>query len=219
MEDFFVFFPPEENPELEALLERHSKILRLPARKIFVRPGDPVETILCVKSGRTRHYNVSPEGEEKVVYILSRGWFLRESTFLVEHKVASRFSMAETDAELYEIDRAGYGELSRHPEFLKGLLKSSSIKNEILRRRSEGIAFDSGKARLLKLLRSLGDRSRIADGHWMPLSIQYTQAEMASILGVTRVSVSRFMTELVSEGKLRTLNRRIQINCDGEPSR
>ncbi len=211
IDNMFVNFPPEENAALERLLEKNSHTVRLQAKKIFVSPGDKVDTIYYLKSGRTRHYMISPDGVEQVIYILSSGWFMRESTFLVQDKTATRYSAAEVESELLVIDRRNYDELARYSEFSRALLRSSCIKTEMQRRHAESLSFDSGKERLLKLLRSLCDRSVSLDKNWAPLTIQYTQSEMASILGVTRVSVSRFMSALADEGALRTVNRKIQI--------
>lgn len=211
--DLFVIFPETVNPEAENLMNRTARVISLPAKKIFVRPGDCVDSILYIRSGRTKHYMISPDGIEKVIYILSRGWFLRESAFVFNHN-AARYSITEEPTKLLVIKRELFYSLMQHPVFAMELLRSSSVKNESLRRREESLAFDSGKQRLLKFLISLTDCWAAIDGGWYPLTLQYTHQDMSSIIGVNRVTVSRFITELCDEEKIRVINRKIQVRKD-----
>lgn len=212
IDDLYVNFPPHIDETTARLIEENARRILLPAKKIFVRPGDPVTSILYIKEGRTRHYMISPDGIEKVIYILGKGWFLRERTFVDELGYqAARYSITEIPTELYAIERDQFEVLIQHPEFAKALLRSSCIKGEMLRRHAESIAFDSGKERLMKLLVSLADKTAVDSERWNPLTIQYTQQEMSAIIGVNRVTISRFMTELCNEGQIRVINRKIQV--------
>ena len=127
-------------------------------------------------------------------------------------KFAVRYSITELPTVIYAIDQRQYEKLIQYPSFSKSLLQSSCIKNEVLRRREESLAFDTGKERLFKLLQSLANTNILIDACWHPLSIHYTHAEMSSIIGVNRVTISRFMSELAEEGKIRSVNRRIQVH-------
>ena len=70
IDDLFVIFPPRIEKNVAELIENNSSHLSLPAKKIFVRPGDEVKTIYYIKKGRTKHYMISPSGIEKVIYII-----------------------------------------------------------------------------------------------------------------------------------------------------
>jgi CRP/FNR family cyclic AMP-dependent transcriptional regulator len=208
-----VSFPAYINEPVNRMIESCARRIELPAKKIFVCPGDAIDTILFIAEGRTRHYMISSEGIEKVIYILNRGWFLRESVFVFDNfRVAARYSITEMKTVLFSIDFCQFNHLMEFPDFAKALLRSSCIKNEVLRRHTESLTFDSGKKRFLKLLVSLADRNVIKDGTWHPLTVKYTQSEIASIIGVNRVTISRFTSELCDEGAIRVVNRRIQLN-------
>lgn len=50
------------------------------------------------------------------------------------------------------------------------------------------------------------------EGHWHSLKIAYTHAMLGSIVGASRVTISKVFNELRLEGFLRTVNNRIQIH-------
>jgi CRP/FNR family cyclic AMP-dependent transcriptional regulator len=159
---------------------------------------------------------VNVDGVEKVTYILNKGWFLREGVF-VKPQVgiyAERFSITEMPTTIYVIDLNCYNKLLQYPEFSKELLRSSATKNDLLRREMESIIFDSAKDRLLKLLGVSAKLAEVVDGHWYRLKVAYTHQELAAIIGVNRVTISRFMAALKKSGELRSVNKNIQIHAD-----
>ena len=66
--------------------------------------------------------------------------------------------------------------------------------------------------RLKKLLLSCVDSGRLNDGGWYDLCVAWTHQSIAAVMGINRVTVSRFITELKSEGFLRIVNGSIQIS-------
>jgi CRP/FNR family cyclic AMP-dependent transcriptional regulator len=211
-----VDFPSCVNPQVNELIVRYARQMELPAKKVFVQPGDLVDSIYYIHSGRTRHYMVNADGIEKVTYILNKGWFLREGVFIraQPRMYAERFSITELPTVIYVIDRRCYDKLSQYPEFSKELFRSSTAKNDLLRREMESIIFDSAKVRLLKLLCVAAKTPELVDGYWYRLKISYSHQELAAIVGVNRVTVSRFIATLKQSGDLRTVNRNMQIHAD-----
>ena len=52
----------------------------------------------------------------------------------------------------------------------------------------------------------------VEDDHWYNLAISWTHHDIAAVIGINRVTVSRFIGELKNEGFLRLVNGRVQIN-------
>jgi len=204
------------NPQVGDLIVKNAKRRDLPAKTIFVRPGDPVDSIYYIHKGKTRHYMINTDGSEKVSYILNDGWFLREGTFLQPDTptFAERFSVTEMPTTFYIIDKPCYDKLIRNPEFSQELLRSSTTKNLMLRREMESMVFDSAAERVLKLLAVSANLSETVDRHWHRLKIAYTHQELAAIIGVNRVTVSRVMASFSKTGEIRMVNQKIQIHKD-----
>lgn len=211
-----VDFQSYVNPEVNELIVQNARRMMLPAKKIFVQPGDVVDSIYYIHSGRTRHYMINSDGIEKISYILNNGWFLREGVFVkpTVGVIAERYSITEIPTVIYSINYNCYNKLLHYPEFSNALLRSSTTKNDLLRRELESIVFDTAKDRLLKLLASSAKLKEVIDGHWHRLRISYSHQEIAAILGVNRVTVSRIIASSVKNGELRTLNTNIQIHAN-----
>lgn len=209
-----VDFPSCVNPEVNNLIVKNARRMLLPAKKVFVQPGDLVDSIYYIHTGRTRHYMINSDGVEKIAYILNKGWFLREGTFArPERRVfAERYSITEIPTELYVINQACYRVLLHYPEFSNELLHSSTTKNDLLRRELESIVFDTAKDRLLNLLASSARPKELVDDYWHRLRISYSHQEIAAILGVNRVTVSRIIAASMKHGELRTVNGALQIH-------
>ena len=83
----------------------------------------------------------------------------------------------------------------------------------IMRHEIENLIFNSCKDRLKRLFFFTADTSRLMEGEWYNLKIHYTQYELSTIVGGARVTISKLINELCSEGFIRLLNRSIQINA------
>ena len=95
---------------------------------------------------------------------------------------------------------------------MEAILHSTVEKCTILRYEIESLTFDSTSDRLKKLLLSCVDSGRLNDGGWYDLCVAWTHQSIAAVMGINRVTVSRFITELKSEGFLRIVNGSIQIS-------
>lgn len=71
--------PDTRSRALEELIQRHSKSVVYPARRVFLEPGMEPQGVYYIADGRTRHYMIDSEGTEKILYILSAGWFYGET--------------------------------------------------------------------------------------------------------------------------------------------
>lgn len=88
----------------------------------------------------------------------------------------------------------------------------------IMRHEIENITFHSYKERLVKLFLVAADRSELVDGKWYNQRVHYTQNDLSTIIGSSRITVSKLLGELCEEGTIRMLNRRIQISAFLKPS-
>ena len=179
--------------KLRQLIRENSIVRKLRTGEYYLSPGNPIYYVAYVASGVTSHYMFSANGREKVLYRLGTGWFFSEGIFYNENgsiEVATRYAIAEEET----------------------ILHSTVEKCTILRYEIESLTFDSTSDRLKKLLLSCVDSGRLNDGGWYDLCVAWTHQSIAAVMGINRVTVSRFITELKSEGFLRTVNGSIQIS-------
>lgn len=204
---------PMSNPnELRNLIAQNAVALEIPAKTVFLKPGDVLEGVYYIAGGRTRHYMIAPDGTEKILYTLSAGWFYGETPCAL-HDVTGLFSKAEVASLLYCIPTDKYQMLLKEsPLFCEEILLSYSKKMRILQQEIASLVFTPCKDRLKQLYCSTVDTGHVVDGGWYDLKINYTQYEISTIVGSARVTVSKLINELCAEGFIRLLNRKTQVN-------
>lgn len=209
---FSLAAPVQPNPELEQIIRKYGSALTVPAKEVFLTEDHPGKGVYYIVNGCTRHYLLGADGVEKVFFVLSSGWFFEESTCFLS--VMPRFHvMTEEKTDLLFIPNGVFQALLRtSPLFNESIMRCLACKVQMLSREIESQVFLSAKDRLLELLYHLADTSFAFDGKWYILKRNYSQQELGAILGVSRVSISKFINEFCSEGVIRIVNRRIQIN-------
>lgn len=207
-----ITLPEPNRMELEALLREHATVLELPAKKVFLEPGDTANGVYYIAEGRTRHYIIGVDGSEKVLYTLSPGWFYGETPCDLDEPTGL-YSKTEVKSRLFHIPVNEYKELINNNElFRRTILLSYAKKLRILRQEIENLVFSSCKERIKRLYCTTADTSRTVDGQWYGMKVNYTQTEVSAIVSGARVTVSKLINELCAEGFLRVVNRQTQIN-------
>lgn len=212
--DSNVTLPLPKQNELTALIEQNGIRMEVPAKKIFLKPGDTLKGVYYIAEGRTRHFMCAPDGTEKLLYILSAGWFYGETPCEL-HDTTGLFSKADQPSVLYLIPMPKYRSLLAECDlFREAILQSYSKKMRILRQEVANLSFTPCKDRLRRLYCSTADTSHVIDGQWYDLKLNYTQYEISTIVGGARVTITKLINELCAEGFIRVLNRRTQINVN-----
>ena len=206
--------PVRSNPELEHVLRKQGSLLTFPSKKLIIEAETDTKGVYYIISGRTRHYLLGADGSEKVFFILTSGWFFEESACLLAAQ--PRFHvMAEEATSLLFIPSGTFEALLRQsPVFNEAILRNQARMYRMLCRQIESQSFLSSKDRFLELLYHSADTSFAFDGKWYSLKHIYPQQELAAILGVSRVTISKFVNEFCNEGVIRIVNRRMQINIE-----
>lgn len=153
--------------------------------------------VYLVKSGRVRLSIYSKDGREKSLFIADKNCLFGElSAFdnLPNHATA----MAVAESEVYHIPKTLFIECLKVDHDLS--LKTIEIlarKNRLLAAQIEDLSFNDAYTRvaiaLIKL--SLSYSSDCSDGN--KLEIKFTHQEMANLLGLSRVSVSKIMSDFI----------------------
>ena len=73
--DSNITLPLPKRNELTSLIEQNGVRMEVPAKKVFLKPGDTLNGVYYIAEGRTRHFMCAPDGAEKLLYTLSAGWF------------------------------------------------------------------------------------------------------------------------------------------------
>lgn len=206
-------FPEILDKEVEQALDPVVTKLTVPAKTVLLSPNDDLPGIYYIHSGSTRHYTISMDGIEKIMYVLSRGWFFGEPSFFMQVKTGL-YCTAETDVELWLLQKSKASEVFEKFSIIREtMFQCLTYKVLFLRHETESLCFNSCEERLLRTICMATDQSELIDQKWYGLKIQYTHYELGILIGSVRVTVSRLLNKLCSEDILRLVNHKIQINA------
>lgn len=207
-------FPDISDSDLEKTLEPYVTKIRVEAKTQFIRPHESSQCMYYIHSGSTRHYMVSPEGVEKILYVLTPGWLFGEPWFFMDTSTRL-YTNAETDVELWKINYKQLDKLlAENHEFRNMVFQGLTYKVLFLRYEIESLCFNSCQERLMRTICMCVDESAVIDGNWYGLKIQYTHYDLGVLIGSVRVTVSKLINNLCNEGLIRLVNRKIQVNID-----
>ncbi|MBV8601799.1 MAG: Crp/Fnr family transcriptional regulator [Candidatus Eremiobacteraeota bacterium] len=174
-----------------------------PAKTPVFDQGDPTRLVYLVKKGKVRISRITPDGKEVTVAILGAGDIFGEETLF---EAAERTTVATTlEESLLCTARAEdlFELLSRDPELALNVAK---IVHERLTNASatiEDLAYARVPDRLLHLFERLAAEHGVAKADGTTIDVRLTHADIASLIGSTRETVTVEIANLVRDGRIR----------------
>ncbi len=165
--------------------------------------GENAQYFYYLKKGTVKVYISSENGTEKILSTVKKGSVLGEAAFFDE-QVRMSSAKAVTKCELIPIDKAMLtGIIRQSPDAAMEIFRLQAQTIRMLSSQLDSMTFVSAKGRIAQyLLRASGGKDRI---------VQTTHEEIAGVIGVSRVTVSKLMRQLVSEKVIRTGYRFVEI--------
>lgn len=175
------------------------------AGSVIFREGDPGDALYVVVEGNVRIALLSPQGEEATVAMLGPGEFVGDLA-LLDGLPRSASAIASEPTKALVVTRDDFTEwLSRKPKAALALLETLSLR---VRRTDEvltDLSFLDLPQRLTKRLLELATANpdtRTKSEPGQP-RVRITQAELASMLGVSRESVNKQLNAFARRGWLK----------------
>ena len=199
----------ESDHRLLATLEESEREYR--KDQIVRRRGQPVDELFVVKSGWLTSFSILDDGRRQLLRLFYPGDIVDLSE--VALMLAQTDIKALTAAVLCPFPKTGLEPLFRESPRLTALLFSMTVKeNASLLDRIRAIGRFSAYERVCYLLLEISERLRltVADvdqGFRLPL----TQGDIADLLGLTNVYVSKTIARMESDGLMRREGNRITL--------
>ncbi len=185
-------------------LEGISAVSLYAGNAVIYRQGDDAECFYYIKKGRVRIFITSENGMEKTLSVVSKGAILGEAAFF-DGQPRMSSAKAIQKCELVVVNRYMLTDMvRRNPDTALELLRLQAQTIRMLSSQVDSITFDSAEQRILHLLsqsmQNSGDNT-----------IVITHEEIGNAVGVSRVTVSKIMSRLCSEGIIQTGYRCIKV--------
>ena len=178
---------------------------------IVFNQGDYGDALYIIQDGSVRISQVSEDGHELILIVLRTGDFFGEMS-LLDGEPRSAAAIAAEDSILLSLRRTDFMRfLGQNPTAAVEMLRVLSLRLRRMDGVLEEAVFHSATVRIARrLLELLGIYGReVADGHL--LDVRLTQTEIAEMVGTSRVTVNKELSEMESAGVLKRVRRQILI--------
>ncbi|GIP00709.1 Crp/Fnr family transcriptional regulator [Paenibacillus lautus] len=172
---------------------------------VVASPHMEPKVLYIVKSGKVRLYKLTEEGKELTLDILGAGHLFGEMTSF--HTGAAMFAVTMEDSVICEMEGWQFRKIiSEKPELALKYIELVTARLKEVEELLGYMAYGSVRKRLLYLLRKLAAKfpsdSQVMQD-WIPLGIELTHQELATMTGSIRETITPIINQLVSEGILR----------------
>lgn len=153
--------------------------------------------LYIVKSGRVRLSIYSKDGREKSLIIADKNCLFGELS-VFDHLPNYATAMAVTDSYVYCIHKDQFIEhLKSDHELSFKTIEIMARKNRLLASQIEDLSFNDAYSRVAIALVKLALTYGTLPDDNNKLEIKFTHQEMANLLGLSRVSVSKIMSDFI----------------------
>jgi CRP-like cAMP-binding protein len=199
---------PQE--DLEVLMERKVEQVYRKGEVIF-REGAYPSGIYYITNGKVKKYKTDRDGKEQIIYVANTG------ELLGYHAILSVDSYPDSAAVLEEsmisfIPRESFLEAINQSGVLnRRLLKTLSHEFAVLANSLTLFAQKSVRERLALQLIVIREKYKVNFEPGMPVEINMSRDDLASLVGTARENVVRMLSEFKDEGTVETKGRKIIV--------
>lgn len=203
----FPIFKDLTDNEMEPILEIANRRMYRRGTHIFMQ-DDPLTNVYFIEQGQIKIYRTDFNGKEQIVNVLQdkdmfpHQGFFRQDNYPAHAEVLEDAVLIYIPISLFENILVTYPEIS-----IKLFRVLGDIIVDLQARLEEKILRSTYEQIILLLLR-LGKRHgvEILNGH-IELTTQFTNQELANMIGSSRETVSRTLSQLRKEGLIRDQNK------------
>lgn len=186
-------------------------LLRLSRGQMVFNEGEMCDALFVVITGQVRLYVSAPNGQEKIIELVSPGQSFAEALMFLESAYILN-AQALADSLILRVSKETiFQEIQRDSRFAMHMLAGISRRLHGLVRDVESYALRNGMQRLIGyLLRDVQLGDATATGS-ITVSLPASKASIASRLSLTPEYLSRVLHELESKGLVEIDKRDIRI--------
>ncbi len=185
--------------------------IRYPKRTMVFDQGDSARLVYFIKLGKIRIGRRTPDGKEITIAILGPGDLFGEEVVFSE-TVRKTVATCSNDATLCMARSEDlYGLLTRFPVLSFNVAKYLHEQRDDALSVAEDVAYLKVPERILKLLKRLAVENGSRVGNMTRIDLRLTHADIASLIGSARETVSIHLGELVRDGRIAIEGRTILL--------
>jgi CRP-like cAMP-binding protein len=178
---------------------------------IVMQKEEPGHALFIVERGTVRIYVPSSQGNDLILAVLGPGDFFGDLS-LLDGRPRSASASVTTDATLLSLERADFITLiTQRPAAAMAVLEAVAGRLRETDEMASDLAFLDVAGRLAKRLLDLAASHGVQKDGGVLIDLAVTQEDLANMIGVTRESVNRNLSEFQTLGLISKQGRRIVV--------
>ena len=178
---------------------------------VIFHKDDPGSILYIIKEGQVKITTPSPDGEEVILAIFTKGDFFGELSLLDECP-RSAGAVAMSPTQVYTLHRVDFIDfICRNAELAIDMLATLSRRLRRTDSLVEDAVFLNLPARLAKQLLELSENHGVKTDEGIEIDLHLTQQDLANIVGASRVAVNKQLGLFQSRGLIRVGRQRITL--------
>lgn len=184
----------------------HAHIVKRDTGSLLFEQREPAKRFYLVLQGQIKLFRLSPEGNEKVIEIITPPGTFGEALMFLESPYYPVGAQALRDSRLIAIDSADFSDMLRgSAESCFALLGNLSQRLHGLVREIDHLTLSSASCRVAGYLHDL------AGTHHREIELSMSKGVLASLLSVTPETFSRILKQLSACGIIKVSGKRVEI--------
>lgn len=179
--------------------------------EIIFREGAYPSGIFYIVDGKVKKYKVDKEGKEHIIYVANRGELIGYHAILSEDRYPDSASALEKSKIAFIPKEDFLATLQQSAVLSKRLLKTLSHEFAVLANSLSIFAQKSVRERLALQLIVLREKYKENFKPGMPVEINISRDDLASIVGTVRERAVRILSEFKEAGIVETKGRKIIV--------
>lgn len=192
-------------------LERRARMREFPRNSVIYLPSDESDGAFLLGRGRVRICSNTAEGKQSILAFIDPGELFGELS-LVQGGEREERAEAAVDSTVIFLPGDELRQMMEESAALSlGVTKLIGLRRKRVERRLRNLLFRSNRDRIGHLLLELTEQYGKAVDEGVHLNIRLSHQELASIIGVTRETVTTLLGEMQLEGLLKVSRQKIVI--------
>jgi len=196
--DWLRELPPEVADELREAAE----LMHYPQGALIFKPAIDPEYVFLLESGLVRIYRESEKAEQVTFGYVQPGEVFGECA-VFQYRPRESFAAAHEPSNVLRFSRERFtAAIQSTPSIMFAVAKQIEGRFKNIESRVEDLVFRDARSRLAHVILDLSQEFGLVEGDRTTVQIHLTHAELATLIGTSRPTVSIALGELEDEGVL-----------------
>jgi CRP/FNR family transcriptional regulator, cyclic AMP receptor protein len=197
--------------EQTARLESRALMRNFDRRALIYSPTERGRSVLVLASGRVKIKDITPDGKETILAFIEEGEIFGELAVLDDGPRQEYAEAVEKSQVLLIPSEDILWVMGQRPDVALSITKLVGLRRRRIENRLRNVLFLPSRERLVRLLLELTEAHGERSGNRCTIRLPLSHQELASLIGVTRETVTLVLGQLQAEGLVDVQRRRITV--------